>query len=248
MSPRTPPPLPAGVGITDLVVYDWVSPDGLAGGSPHLHTACAEAYCVTAGTGSVQTLGPDGVVRDTDLKPGELVWFTPGVIHRLVNTDGRLRILVVMQNGGLPEAGDVVLTFPNRIMADDKAYTAAASLAPDGRVDAATPEAARKRRDLAVEGFTELAADARVRGPQAMREFYTLAARRVREKAMDWMKRWESGPMRAAWLTGAHLASLSEGDASHLLDGAVGSLSPEPNPRLGMCGSLNVYLPEGAAR
>lgn len=242
------PPLPAGVGITDLRVYGWPASDGLAGGSPHLHTACTEAYCAIEGSGAVQTLGPDGVVREHPLEPGALVWFTPGIIHRLINADGKLRILVVMQNGGLPEAGDFVLMFPRRIMADAKAYAGAATLSPDGRVDAPTPEAAKRRRDLAVEGFLELVAAAKSRGPEAMREFYALAAQRVQSKANDWMKLWETGPMRSAWLTGAHLASLVEGDASHLLDGSVGSLGPSPDPKLGMCGRLNVYLPEGIGR
>ena len=38
----------------DPEVYDSVGPDGLAGGSPHLHTVCTEAYLVIAGEGMVR--------------------------------------------------------------------------------------------------------------------------------------------------------------------------------------------------
>ena len=41
--------LPGGIGVSHLKVYD-------DGGTPHLHTACTEAYAVVAGTGAVQTL------------------------------------------------------------------------------------------------------------------------------------------------------------------------------------------------
>ena len=51
------------------------------------------------------------------LEPGAFVWFTPGTIHRLVN-GGDLEILVLMQNAGLPEAGDMVITFPPDVLAD----------------------------------------------------------------------------------------------------------------------------------
>ena len=95
--------------MSHLRVYDTEAPDGLAGGTPHLHTLCTEAYAVVAGTGRVQTLTTSGF-REMPFEPGALVWFTPGTIHRLVN-DGGLEILVLMQNAGLPEAGDMVITF-----------------------------------------------------------------------------------------------------------------------------------------
>ncbi len=42
----TVPSLPGAIGVTHLRVYDSVAPDGLRGGTPHLHTACTEAYWV----------------------------------------------------------------------------------------------------------------------------------------------------------------------------------------------------------
>ena len=88
------------------------------------------------------------------LVTGGVVWFEPGIIHRLVNTSGDLEIFVVMQNAGLPEAGDAVLTFPDDILGDPGAYRQAAGIAGEDRL----AEAAR-RRDLAVEGFAAYQAD-----------------------------------------------------------------------------------------
>ncbi|MEJ7584354.1 MAG: hypothetical protein WKF43_09785 [Acidimicrobiales bacterium] len=58
-----PPPFPGAVGLSHLQVYRSIGPDGLAGGTPHCHTACTEAYAVVAGTGRVQTLAGDGFRR-----------------------------------------------------------------------------------------------------------------------------------------------------------------------------------------
>ena len=74
------------------------------------------------GRGAVQTLSGEGYDEQA-LAPGVMLWFTPGTVHRLVN-DGELDILVVMQNAGLPEAGDAVLTFPPEILGDPDAHTA----------------------------------------------------------------------------------------------------------------------------
>ncbi len=81
------PALPGAVGVTHLKVYDTQSPDGLIGGSPHLHFACTEAYVVLAGRGAVQTLSTGGF-EEVALEPGRLARFTPGLIHRLINLDG----------------------------------------------------------------------------------------------------------------------------------------------------------------
>ena len=103
-------PLPGGTSVSHVKVYDTVGPDGLAGGSPHLHTVCTEAYLVIAGEGMVQTLSGEGYA-ETPLVHGTIAWFSPGTVHRLVNLDGRLELYVLMSNAGLPEAGDMVLAF-----------------------------------------------------------------------------------------------------------------------------------------
>ncbi|SFD45077.1 hypothetical protein SAMN05421773_1163 [Streptomyces aidingensis] len=219
---------PGAVGLSDLRVYDWPTADGVCGGSPHMHLVCAETYVVTGGEGSVQTLTWSGY-RETPLRPGSVVTFTPGTIHRLVNGDGGLRITVVMQNSGLPEAGDAVFTFPAGVLADPAAYAEAAAVsgAPD----------ARRRRDLAIEGFLEL----RAAGEEALAGFHAAAARIVSPRLDTFEERWRAGAVAAAEATGAQLAALREGDTRHLRDAAVTTVPAAE--RLGMCGHLRAFQP-----
>ena len=158
---------PGATGVTVLDVYDWVAPDGLRGGSAHVHLASTEGYVVLSGAGRLQTLGAQGYA-ETPLRPGDCLWFTPGTIHRLVN-DGDLRLLVVMQNAGLPEHGDAVLTFPPGILADPAAYARAASLAGDRAAGGALAEAARRRASLAIEGYGVLREQVAENGPAGTR-------------------------------------------------------------------------------
>ncbi|MCO6009011.1 cupin [Actinoallomurus purpureus] len=226
-------PLPGAVGVSGLRVYDWPTADGLCGGSPHVHLTCAEAYVVVAGEGSVQTLTCDGFA-ETPLRPGTVAWFTPGTVHRLVGGDGGLQIVVVMQNSGLPEAGDAVFTFPPETLNDPDAYARAASLDPGAREDAA-----RRRRDLAIEGFARL----RERDPAALHEFYRSA---VRLKAIlfdDWEDRWRAGALAEARRTGEQLSRLRDGDIGHLTEAGVHRLEPPPERAFGMCGRLDTYVP-----
>ncbi|GAA3398787.1 cupin domain-containing protein [Streptomyces roseoviridis] len=219
-------PLPGGVGISGLTVYDWEAADGLCGGTPHMHLVCSEAYVVTGGTGSVQTLTASGFA-DTPLRPGDVVWFTPGTIHRLVN-DGGLRLVVLMQNGGLPEAGDAVFTFPAPVLADPHAYQAAATLTGD------RASAARRRRDLALDGFLDLR-------DGGLRQFHSAAHRLKSGLLDDWRTRWRAGPLAAAEETGRLLDRLKAGDLSHLGHGAVSRLERPRHPVFGMCGLLDPY-------
>jgi mannose-6-phosphate isomerase-like protein (cupin superfamily) len=241
----TIPPLPAAVGVTHLRVYDTTAPDGLVGGSPHVHFVCTEAYIVVGGRGAVQTLSAQGF-RELPLVPGTLMWFTPGTIHRLIN-GGELEIQIVMQNAGLPEAGDFVLTFPHEVLAEHEAYFSAASLSPRGEVYTDSTAAARYRRDLAVEGFSELRRRYEAEGAAALREFYALATALVRPKLDAWRAVWQHGPLAAAQRTGTQLEALAAGDTQHLLESGVYELPLPGEPRrLGVCGTLGVYLPEGA--
>ncbi|MFC6081880.1 cupin domain-containing protein [Sphaerisporangium aureirubrum] len=217
---------PGGVGVSGLRVYEWAAADGVCGGSPHMHLLCSEAYVVVEGAGAVQTLTWDGYT-ETPLRAGSVVWFTPGTIHRLVNDDGRLRIVVVMQNSGLPEAGDAVFTFPPAVMSDPEMY---AELAEPG--DAAR---VRRRRDVAIEGFLTL----RESGLGALGAFHRQAAGLLSGKLDDFEKRWRQGALTAAEETGSHLRALREGDTRHLRAGRVRTAGPEP--RLGMCGVLDTY-------
>jgi mannose-6-phosphate isomerase-like protein (cupin superfamily) len=225
-------PFPGATSVSILDVYSWEAPDGLPGGSPHLHTACTEGYVVVGGRGRVQTLDASGL-RETPLHERSVVWFGPGVIHRLIN-DEDLRIVVVMQNNGLPEAGDAVLTFTAEVVGDNDRYAEWAKLTPGDE-----ETSARQRQSRAVAGFTELRAQLDAEGPAALQRFYDAAARIVGPKVPRWRQAWRDGPMRAATATGEQLDALERGLADHLAAGRVNA--QEPAPRFGMCGRLSTY-------
>jgi mannose-6-phosphate isomerase-like protein (cupin superfamily) len=248
---------PGATGVTVLDVYDWPAPDGLPGGSAHVHLASTEGYVVLSGVGRLQTLGERGYA-ETLLRPGECLWFTPGTIHRLVN-DGGLRLLVVMQNAGLPEHGDAVLTFPPHVLADPAAYTSAASLTsgpggpgdPSGTAEQpdALAAAARRRASLAVEGYLALRDQVADRGPAALGDFYTAALRLTGGLAADWGDRWRAGALATAELTGEHLTEIGAQVTGHLEAAGLWRIEPSDAARAyGMCGRLTTYPPARAAR
>lgn len=248
---ETPALLPGGVGLSRLTVYDTAAPDGLIGGSAHVHLACTEGYVVVGGRGAVQTLGTRGY-EQTPLEPGRVVWFAPGIVHRLVNSDGRLEILTIMQNGGLPEAGDAVLTFPSEVLADPERYLNAAAVParPDDPVEDGNGNrnglaAAHERRDLAIQGFAELREaferDSR-EGREALQRFYDAAVALVQPKLPAWRELWESTALRLTEETGGQLDALARGDTAHLESAEVHELDgPVEQDRLGMCGFLDTY-------
>lgn len=246
MAPAELPPLPGGVGLTHLRVYTSVAPDGLAGGTPHLHTVCTEAYWVVRGRGRVQTISGDGFA-ETALEPGALVWFTPGTIHRLVNDSGDLEILVVMANRGLPEAGDMVVVQPPDVLADRDRYLAA-SLLPDGaRTTEGDVEPSVLRRDGAVVAFNELRRSLEAGDRAPLHALLDRAAELVAVHHDAWRARWEAGPKAEVERTAAHLAAVAAGDGTHLRDASVHRLDPPPAERgLGCCGTLGTYVPPGA--
>lgn len=237
--------LPGAVGVSHLRVYDWPATDGVRGGSPHLHTASAEGYVVLRGHGALETLSSAGHLS-TPLAPGTLLWFTPGTVHRLVNRSGDLEILVLMQNAGLPEAGDAVLTYPPHILADPAAYQKATAL-PSTHNDALS--AARRRRDLAVEGYLELRDQVLSKGPDALAPLHQAAASLVGSKAAGWRHLWRERPLAQAQRTGVHLDELAAGRGKHLADAAVYTADALPAPRrFGMCGRLQVWDLDGTTQ
>jgi mannose-6-phosphate isomerase-like protein (cupin superfamily) len=247
---------PGATAITVLDVYDWTAPDGLPGGSAHVHLASSEGYVVASGAGRLQTLGERGYA-ETPLRPGDCLWFTPGTIHRLVN-DGDLRLFVVMQNAGLPEHGDAVLTFPPEILADPAAYARAAAL-PGAPADGARGEAgdgesgvaaaARRRASLAVEGYLALRARVLESGPGALGDFYAAALRLAGQRADDWRDRWQAGALATAELTGDHLDEIGAGLAGHLDAAGLWRIErPAEERSYGMCGRLTTYPAARAVR
>ncbi len=238
------PPFPGGIGVSHLRVYDTPAPDGLAGGTPHLHTVCTEAYSVIAGSGEVHTLTASGY-RVTPLEPGAFVWFTAGTIHRLVNGGG-LEILVLMANAGLPEAGDLVITFPADVVADSGAYAMAASLPEGDRTTAGPGTSARRRRDLAVPTFLDLVASVERGHPEPLRVFHEAAAALVRPRLDEFEKLWRDGPLAAVERTEEQLTALASGSSEHLAGASVHAMPvPDAERRLGCCGTLGTYVDAG---
>jgi mannose-6-phosphate isomerase-like protein (cupin superfamily) len=261
MTERDAPPsaaaFPGATGLTVLDVYDWVAPDGLRGGSAHVHLASTEGYLVLSGEGQLQTLSQRGYAA-TPLRPGDCLWFTPGTIHRLVN-DGGLRLAIVMQNAGLPEHGDAVLTFPPDVLADPACYAGLATLpvAPGEPV----AEAARRRAALAVDGYLALRDQVAEHGPAALDDFYAAALRLTAGRVPDWRERWLAGALATAGLTGIHLDEIAAVVPGHLAgaglwrieapaakDDATGPAGPDDSRGYGMCGRLTTYPASDATR
>ncbi|MEU6589665.1 cupin [Streptomyces sp. NPDC046881] len=236
-----PHPLPGAVGLSHLSAYAWEAADGVCGGSPHLHLVCTEAYVVTGGRGAVQTLSPDGY-RDVPLRPGSVAWFTPGTVHRMVQ-GGDLRVTVLMQNSGLPEAGDAVFTFPPEVLADPERYVAAAALPPG--TGPRTEAAARRRRDLAVEGYLVLRETLVAGDDRPYRDFQRAAARLIRAKVPAWRERWRAGALTAAERTGAQLDALEAGDPAYLAEATAHETTPTRRGGFGMCGRRDEYALPG---
>lgn len=231
---------PGGTSVSRLRVYPWVASDGEAGGTPHFHTVCTEAYVVLGGRGRVQTISRDGFV-ETVLTPTSVVWFMPGVIHRVIN-DGDLQLLVVMQNSGLPEAGDAVMTFlPDRLESLDR-YDALAKLPSPAAVGAdGVEDAVRARQHAAVEGFTRIR-EAAVRGDERpLTELYEAALNMVSPKTAGWRDVWLAGAAAAAAETDGYLAAMAEGNIQHLGQHPALTLSEPDSNRFGMCGYLQTY-------
>ncbi|MDN3057024.1 cupin domain-containing protein [Streptomyces sp. SRF1] len=228
---------PAAVDVSRLRVYDWPTVDGKpGGGTPHPHLTRGEGYVVTAGRGAVQTLTTSGY-QETPLEPGTVAWFTPGTIHRLVN-EGGLEITVVMQNSGLPEAGDAVLTLPPDLLTDAETYAAAVRI-PSDVPEAEQAAVARARRDLATRWFLELRDATGSGDPKPLAEFQRAAA------DLAWWtpgeRRWRDGARAATSATAAHLAALREKDERHPTEARVAAPGPTARGRFGMCGRLDVY-------
>lgn len=234
------PAFPGGTAISHLTVYDWPTADGLAGGSPHLHTASGEGYVVVGGQGRLQTVSSAGFAEHR-LQPGVVMWFTPGTVHRLVN-DGDLEIVVVMQNAGLPEAGDAVFTFPGDVLDDRERYAAAAALPTVDVLDDDVAAAARQRRDLAIEGFTTLRAQVESDGPAALARLYEQATALVSGYVPQWRDTWERGVGAQVEQTDRALSDLASGRAPHLSASSVHvGERREDTFRYGMCGRLRTW-------
>jgi mannose-6-phosphate isomerase-like protein (cupin superfamily) len=150
-SPGRAEDLISGIGLTHLTVYDQrPAPDGLMSGSPHVHAVTDEGYYVMSGRGRVELHDRENGFRSVELSPGRYVQFPPGVLHRLVNTD-RLVLLVVMGNAGLAERGDARIYFGRAVDDDPAEYARLVGLAKTNGL-----EGALDRRDSAIRAYAGL--------------------------------------------------------------------------------------------
>lgn len=233
---------PGATGLSEVSIYDWPGADGAAGGTPHMHTASTEAYVVQQGTGRLETLDSRGFTS-TPLAPGAVLWFTPGTVHRAINDSGDLVVLVVMQNAGLPENGDAVMTFPPGHLADAAAYRRVAALEltdADAGV-AAVEDAARRRRDLALEGYFALKEAVLETGPGALAGFHAAAARLVSSKTGRWAEFLADGAARQAETTREQLRSLDMAESFYLQEARTTMGKRKTRRMYGMCGRIQTW-------
>ena len=126
-----------------------------------------------------------------------------------------------------------------------------ASLSPSGAVFANNDEAAKRRRDLAVEGFLALRQAVESEGVSALTAFYGDAVELVKSKVAQWRQLWEAGPASTFRRTESYLDALAAGSGSYLSTGAVFEVPIDPERetrKLGFCGTLRPYFPEGVIR
>lgn len=233
---------PGGVSVSHLRVYDDAASDGMRGGTPHAHAASSEAYLVLGGRGRVHTVSSSGF-EDRELVGGAIMWFSPGSIHRLINVED-LELLVIMQNAGLPEAGDAVMTFPDEVLADPAEYAAHAAL-PSGDAHAVAT-AVRDRRDLALAGFQSIV-DGLADG--SWQRFHDRMASLLHERVPDWRGIWEESSHRGVAETERQLDALSQRDSGYLALASISSGSWRPGPRrFGMCGMLRTFAADDNPR
>ena len=228
--------LPGGVGLTHIRVYDTPGPDGLVSGGAHIHLVCSEIYFPLVGTGQLEILSAEGL-ETIDLVPNKAVFFRPGTFHRVLNPNKNLEILAIMQNGGLPERGDFVMSFPKEILADPAKYMQA--------LRAPTMPDALKRRDLSLKGYLELKAafaQSREAGQEAMRAFYRAARNLIAPKVdgFEWVLKVGAQAELKTSLDACDF--LKAGRTDYLEQARHAAIDPMSEPaRPGMCGTLHSY-------
>lgn len=227
--------LPGANTITRLRVYDTVGPDGQRGGTPHFHLMCSETYFVLEGSGAVELIDGAGFAR-VALEPYSALVFSPGTIHRLINPNGDLLILVLMANAGLPERGDNVVCFPDEFLSDDARFAQAMKIN--------SPEEAYRRKDRGIEGFLTLKAafeQSVESGRAALRRIYQHAAARTAGQRAEWADVVRQGALAQTKQSLDHLSDLADKDIGYLFDARHALIHANESPKLGFCGHLSQY-------
>lgn len=231
--------MPGATLLTRLNVYDTPGPDGQIGGTPHVHLICTELYYVLSGSGAVELIDKNGFAR-VELKTQSAYLFTSGTIHRLINPHGDMELLIVMQNSGLPERGDNIVTFPTEVLADPSRYATA--------MKAERLSDALRRRDRGVEGFLEMKS-AFERSPhdgrKALDEFYKLCVKRTAPQHKEWYARVTQGAFQDAQDSLFKIIEVSAGRIDHLHAAKNELIEAPENTQIGFCGSLSRYFDSG---
>ena len=228
---------PGGILISRVNVYNSMSPDGQRNGTPHIHLACNEMYYTLSGTDFVELISYDGFER-LSVTPGNTVCFTPGTIHRAINHNGNLAILMIMQNKGLPERGDVAIYFPPGTLSSQTLYQEAMRVDDD--------DTAQRRRNLAVSEFNRLkqAFDESLEtGRQLLDEFYQFAIQRTRDHYSEWRRVIKQGPHVEVNRSLQILDTLEDGSIESLQLGRASTAKTKPQTTLGYCGHIHGYQP-----
>ena len=231
-SPGRAEDLISGIGLTHLTVYDQrPAPDGKMSGSPHLHAVTDEGYYVMSGQGKVELHDLENGFRTVDLTPGRYLQFPPGTLHRLVNTD-RLVLLVVMGNAGLAERGDARIYFGKAVDEDPADFDRLVSLAK-----AKGLEGALDRRDAAIRaymGLVELWTKDQTAYYAELARFIRVHMQAAARQVSSFGRAVEAGPM--AW--GQRFRRRLEKLPAASAEAAPVLHVPTGETTLGMCGVL----------
>lgn len=228
--------MPGATLATRLKVYDTLGPDGQRGGTPHMHLLCSEMYFVLSGSGFVEMIDWQGFSRQP-LSPKSALIFSPGTLHRLINPEADLELFITMQNSGLPERGDNVVSFTSDILSSDAAYQQAMKVSGF--------EEAYIRRDQGVEGFLNIKdafGKSLDEGRYALRYFFELATARTRHLASSWQSVIQQGALQEAQASLDHLVELNQGKVNYLEQAQHFAIQPNDFKTPGFCGALNRYF------
>ena len=235
---KLPPPLrmPGGTLLTRIKVYDEPSIDGQRSGTPHIHLVCTELYFVLSGSGAVEIIDRNGYKR-VELQMNTAFLFTAGTVHRLINPNGDLEVLIIMQNSGLPECGDNIVTFPAEVLSDPSRFAAA--------MKASVLSDALRRRDRGVEGFLELKSAFETSlesGRKALDDFYTLCLQRTKSHHQEWYARVTHGAFEDAQDSLQKIIALTRGQFDHLHRTGNELMPAAECAQIGFCGELSRYF------
>lgn len=227
--------LPGSSVSVRVKVYDTPSFDGKISGTPHVHLLCTEMYFVLAGSGTVEIIDKDGFSQ-IELLPYSTLIFQPGTIHRLINPNKNLELLVIEQNG-LPEFGDNIVCFKDYWLQNEEFFVQAM------KVDSV--DNALKRRDRGVEGFLEIQsafASSQQLGQKKLKKFYELATERTSHLHHKWENLIANGALTEARNSIQQLNNLTNNDISHLLETKQHLVHADKYTQQGCCGYLNRYF------